>query len=216
MLEVKNVSLQFGGRVLFKNVDVAFTSGNCYGIIGANGAGKSTLLKLMAGLLQPDAGTVSIDGTDIRRVGIRQYRDVCAGILQTDQLLSGSLLDNITLFDLEVDMANVERACQQACIHDLIMALPMKYHSLVGDMGSNLSAGQAQRILLARAFYKQAKILFLDEATANLDIRTETEILKTIKSLGATLVMISHRPEIVALADMQLDLHRNCGGRIAK
>lgn len=204
------------GHQLLDDISVRIPAGASLAIVGPSGAGKSTLLKLMAGLLQPDAGTVSIDGTDIRRVGIRQYRDVCAGILQTDQLLSGSLLDNITLFDLEVDMANVERACQQACIHDLIMALPMKYHSLVGDMGSNLSAGQAQRILLARAFYKQAKILFLDEATANLDIRTETEILKTIKSLGATLVMISHRPEIVALADMQLDLHRNCGGRIAK
>lgn len=216
-LALDNINYAYpgSGHQLLKNISIKVPAGSSLAIVGPSGAGKSTLLKLMAGLLEPDTGTVSIDGSDIRRIGIRQYRNICAGILQTDQLLTGSLLDNITLFDLDVDIDKVYRACQQACIHNLIMSLPMKYHSLVGDMGSNLSAGQAQRILLARAFYKQAKILFLDEATANLDVRTETEVLNSIKSLGATLVMISHRPEIVALADMQLDLMRNCGSNEA-
>jgi len=216
-LTLENVSYSYpgSGQQLLQNVSLRIPAGSSLAIVGPSGVGKSTLLKLMAGLLDPDSGSVNVDGRDIRRIGIRQYRNICAGVLQSDQLLSGTLLENITLFDLEVDMDKVYYACRQARIHDLIMSLPMKYQSLVGDMGSSLSAGQAQRILLARAFYKDAKILFLDEATANLDIGTESEILKTIKGLGATLVLISHRPEIVALADRRLELTRDCGSSLA-
>src|SRR5690606_32652035 len=216
-LTLENVSYSYpgSGQQLLQNVSLRIPAGSSLAIVGPSGVGKSTLLKLMAGLLDPDSGSVNVDGRDIRRIGIRQYRNICAGVLQSDQLLSGTLLENITLFDLEVDMDKVYYACRQARIHDLIMSLPMKYQSLVGDMGSSLSAGQAQRILLARAFYKDAKILFLDEATANLDIGTESEVLKTIKGLGATLVLISHRPEIVALADSRLELTRDCGSSLA-
>lgn len=210
-LTLENISYGYPGssHQLITGVSLQIPAGSSLAIVGPSGAGKSTLLKLMAGLLEPDTGVIHVDGTDIRKVGIRQYRNICAGILQSDQLLSGSLLENITLFELDVDIQKVYYACQRACIHDLIMTLPMKYHSLVGDMGSNLSAGQAQRILLARAFYKEAKILFLDEATANLDLQTETEILQTIRNLGSTLIIISHRPDIVALADRRFVLSRD-------
>lgn len=170
-------------------------------ITGPSGAGKSTLMKLMCGLLRPDEGYVKIDGTEIGRFGLRQYRDICAGVLQTDQLLSGSILDNICLFDKMPDHQWMQQVAQMAGIDRFVASLPMGYNSLVGDMGSVMSAGQAQRILLAGAFYKKAKLLFLDEATANLDPDTENFVLAQLRQLGTTIIMVTHRAAPVSLAD---------------
>lgn len=214
-LVLEDVSYCYPGNhvPVLKNINLEIEPGEIVALIGPSGAGKSTLLKIMAGLLQPDNGLVKVDDRDIRESGVRLYRDSCAGILQTDQLLSGSILDNITLFDQQPDIERVHYAARQALIHDLIVSLPMNYNSMIGDMGSMLSAGQAQRVLLARAFYKQAKILFLDEATANLDIETERAVIKSLQSLRVSIVLISHRPEIYQLANKKLFLNRDCGGR---
>ena len=158
-------------------------------------------MKVMAGLLQPDTGSLKVDGTDVQQFGVRQYRDACAGILQTDQLLSGTIMDNITLFDDEVDQEMLHRAVRMARIDEFISSLPMGYNSLIGDMGSIMSSGQGQRILLARAFYKTPRILFLDEATANLDIKTEAMILDEIRALGISVVFITHRTAPLAIAN---------------
>ncbi|TFH71511.1 peptidase domain-containing ABC transporter [Gammaproteobacteria bacterium LSUCC0112] len=213
-LTLENVSYRYPGshNPVLQQINIVLEPGEIMAITGPSGAGKSTLLKIMAGLLEPDHGLVKVDDRDIRESGVRLYRDVCAGILQTDQLLSGSILDNITLFDQQADIGRVHHAAQQAHIHDLILSLPMNYNSMIGDMGSMLSAGQAQRILLARAFYKQAKILFLDEATANLDIETERAVIESLRSLNISMVLISHRPEICELASKKLTLNKDCGG----
>lgn len=215
-LTLENVSYSYPGTHIpvFADVSLDVEPGEIVALVGPSGAGKSTLLKIMAGLLQPDSGAVKLDGRNIRESGIRQYRDICAGILQTDQLLSGSILDNITLFDQQPDIERVHHAAKQALIHDLIVSLPMNYNSMIGDMGSMLSAGQAQRVLLARAFYKQAEILFLDEATANLDVETEQAVLESLRALKASIVLISHRPEIYQLASKQVFLDRHCGGSV--
>lgn len=212
-LVLENVSYRYPGNhaPVFKNISLVLEPGEIVAITGPSGAGKSTLLKVMAGLLEPDEGVIRLDGRDIRDSGIRLYRDVCAGVLQSDQLLSGSILDNITLFDHQPDIARVHHAAQQARIHDLIISLPMKYSSMIGDMGSILSAGQAQRLLLARAFYKRAKILFLDEATANLDIETEQAVIQSLCSLKVSMVLISHRPGVNQLAGKKLFLNKDCG-----
>jgi ATP-binding cassette subfamily B protein RaxB len=214
-LALENVTYSYPGShtSILQHINLVLEPGEILALTGPSGAGKSTLLKIMAGLLQPDHGAVKLDGRDIRQSGVRNYRDICAGILQTDQLLSGSILDNITLFDQQPDLVRVQHAAKQAQIHDLIVSLPMNYNSMIGDMGSMLSAGQAQRILLARAFYKQAKILFLDEATANLDIETEQAVIASLRSLKTSIVLISHRPEIYNLASKTLHLDKDCGGK---
>src|SRR5205085_1552000 len=123
---------------------------------------------------------------------------------QDDYLLSGSLAENITFFDPRPDTRQIERAAQFACVHDDIAAMPMGYQSLVNDMGSALSSGQRQRILLARAIYRKPDLLFLDEGTANLDPATETRIADAIAALPITRIVIAHRPALVERADFVL------------
>lgn len=202
-LEVKQISYTYPGSSspVLDNVSLTVEPGQIVGIVGRSGSGKSTLLKIMAGLLKPDCGSVLADGVDIRESGVRQFRDACSGVLQTDQLLSGSIMDNITLFDEPVDHQRLEMAARQARIDEFIRSLPMAYNSLVGDMGSIMSAGQKQRILLARTFYKRAKIMFLDEATANLDLAVEKELVREIAGMGISVVMVSHREAPLAIAD---------------
>ena len=198
---------------VFQEVDLEIAPGEIVAITGPSGSGKSTLIKVMAGLLLPTSGFVRIDGTDIQAFGVRQFRTACAGVLQSDQLLSGTLLDNITLFAEEVDQEHLRRACRMAQIEDFIATLPMGCNSLIGDMGSIMSAGQGQRVLLARAFYAQPRILFLDEATANLDPQVESAILGEIRALKITTIMITHRTAPLAIADTVLCFS---GGRLTR
>jgi ATP-binding cassette, subfamily B, bacterial CvaB/MchF/RaxB len=114
--------------------------------------------------------------------------------MQEDELLSGSIADNISFFDPDFDTQRMFQCARTAGIHDDLMALPMTYNSLVGDMGSSLSSGQKQRVLLARALYRQPRILFLDEATALVDLELENHINKNLHSLEMTRICISHRP----------------------
>ncbi|WP_339857862.1 peptidase domain-containing ABC transporter [Pseudohongiella acticola] len=202
-LRLCGVSYAYPGteEFVFSDLSVAIRPGELVAIAGPSGCGKSTLMKLMAGLLPANAGTISVDGTDIRQLGLRQFRDSCAGVLQGDQLLSGSIADNITLFAERVDQDRLARVADMADISDLISRLPMGYNSLIGDMGSMMSAGQCQRILLARAFYKQAPFVFLDEATANLDADTEARILQQLRKLDATIVFVTHRLAPLEIAD---------------
>jgi ATP-binding cassette subfamily B protein RaxB len=202
-LEAKSLGYSYPGTAatVVRDVNLKVAAGEVIVITGPSGSGKSTLIKILAGLLRADAGAVLIDDCDVRDYGVRLYRDECAGVLQTDQLLSGSLIDNICLFDHDVDKEKLQRAAKLACIDDFVGVLPMGYNSPIGDMGSMMSAGQAQRVLLARVFYKQAKIVFLDEATANLDLITERKVLENLCSSGATIVMVSHRPAAIEVAD---------------
>src|SRR5690606_36420278 len=128
------------------------------------------------------SGKVCIDGTDIRQCGRDYYRNHVGAVMQNDQLLSGSIADNISFFCSDPDFALIRRCAELAAINLDIEAMPMKYESLVGDMGTTLSGGQKQRILLARALYRQPKILFLDEATSHLDTRLEAVVNRNIKA----------------------------------
>lgn len=127
--------------------------------------------------------------------------------MQDDVLLAGSLQENISFFDTNPKLERIVQCAQQAAVHDEINAMPMGYQTLVGDMGSSLSGGQKQRVLLARALYKQPKILALDEATSHLDIDNEHKVNQALSSLQLTRIMVAHRPETIASAQRIVSLH---------
>ncbi|WP_282677366.1 peptidase domain-containing ABC transporter [Serratia marcescens] len=209
-IELKEISYAFSSieAPIFKNLNLTIKEGMITAIIGPSGCGKSTLLKIMMGLLITDSGKVLIGGIDIRAYGIEKYRDSISAVLQSDELFSGSIGDNVSGFSATKDYKLIEKCAELASIHCDIMKMPMGYDTIVGDIGSHLSGGQKQRILLARALYKQPKILFLDEATCQLDYANENVVLKSLLKLNITIVIISHRKETTQIADEVIDLNR--------
>jgi ATP-binding cassette subfamily B protein RaxB len=189
---------------VFSDINFHIKAGESVVITGPSGCGKTTLLKCMMGLLPLTQGHVFIDQKDIHQNN--QLRLRLAAVMQDDQLLSGSLADNISSFDPLVDQKRITESATLANIHEEIMAMPMHYNTLVGDMGASLSGGQKQRILLARALYRRPDILFLDEATSHLDVSGESIINEHIKQLDITRVMVAHRPETIASADRIIKL----------
>jgi ATP-binding cassette subfamily B protein RaxB len=179
-------------------------------ITGPSASGKSTLVKILLGLMEPESGEISIAGEPLRQFGLMRYRRHVAAVVQDDQLFAGTLVDNIALFDSKPDTARVEACAVAAAIHDEIVRMPMRYETLVGDMGAALSGGQKQRILLARALYRQPKILVLDEGTAHLDSELEARVSDAISALSITRIVIAHRPETIRRASRVVVL---TGGR---
>src|SRR4051812_34490980 len=150
----------------------------------------------------------SMAGPTLGVIGPRAYREQIGAVMQEDQLLSGSIADNICFFETTFDQQRMITCAQIAGIHDEIMAMPMTYNSLIGDMGSSLSGGQKQRVLLARALYRQPKLLFLDEGTAHLDVPREAEINANLRRLGMTLISVAHRPGAASGADYSFHVAR--------
>jgi ATP-binding cassette subfamily B protein RaxB len=202
-IELRNVYFRYAETEPFTLVDVnmVIEPGQFVTIMGPSGGGKTTLVKIMLGLLEPTSGDVLIDGISLRVLGSRAYREQVGAVMQEDQLLSGSIADNICFFDPAFDEDWMVECAQLAGIHDEIMMMPMAYNSLIGDMGSSLSGGQKQRVLLARALYKKPKILFLDEGTAHLDTDNERHINESLRGLNMTRISVAHRPEITSGAD---------------
>ena len=191
---------------ILRNLELDIKANECVAITGASGVGKTTLLKIMMGLLGPTEGKVLVGGKPLHQIGLKGYRAITAAVMQNDQLLAGSILQNICFFDIEVDLNKVIEMAKTASIWDEIEPMPMGLHTHIGDMGSALSGGQQQRILLARALYKQPKILFMDEGTSHLDIQTEQCINRAISNLNITRIIIAHRQETLQLADRVLHL----------
>ena len=201
-IEVRNLSFRYADTepMVLCAVSLRIEEGESVAIVGPSGCGKTTLLKLMLGLLAPIEGAIEVDGAPIERIGLARYRASVAAVMQDDLLLAGSIAENICFFDPQPDFARVEHSARLAAIHDEVVAMPMQYNTLVGDMGTVLSGGQKQRILLARALYRQPKILFLDEATSHLDVARERSVNEAVRGLHLTRIIIAHRPETIALA----------------
>ena len=197
-IELRNVFFRYAESEPFvvENFNLLIEPGEFVTINGPSGGGKTTLIKIMLGLLEPTHGEVLIDGIPLSSIGSRPYREQVGAVMQEDQLLSGSIADNICFFDPSFDQERMIECARLARIHDEIMAMPMTYNSLIGDMGSSLSGGQKQRVLLARALYRQPRMLFLDEGTAHLDIENEKCINESLRSLNMTRISVAHRPEI--------------------
>jgi ATP-binding cassette subfamily B protein RaxB len=159
-------------------------------------------MKVMLGLQSPEACKIEVDGIDIKHIGLRNYRSQKCVVMQDDQLMSGTLAENIAFFDPKIDMQQVAESANLAGIHNDISHMNMGYNSLVGDMGSALSGGQKQRLLLARALYRKPKILLLDEATSHLDTALEHYVNQAIQQLNMTRIVIAHRQETILNADI--------------
>jgi ATP-binding cassette subfamily B protein RaxB len=209
-IELRNVSFRYAESepLILDDVSLAIAPGEFVAVGGPSGAGKTTLVKIMLGLLEPTSGEVLIDGTPLSTLGAQAYREHVAAVMQDDQLVSGSIADNICFHDPDFDLERMMECARRAGIHDEIMAMPMTYNSLIGEMGSSLSGGQKQRVLLARALYRRPRILFLDEGTAHLDIAMERRINETLRQLRITRVSVAHRPETINAADRILSIER--------
>jgi ATP-binding cassette subfamily B protein RaxB len=191
---------------VLRDLNFDIPAGAFVAIIGASGAGKTTLMRILLGLMEPTAGRMLVDGRLLSSASAPAWRARIGAVLQDDQLLSGTLADNIAFFDERPSEEGIEMAARLARIHDTIAQMPMGYQSLVGDMGAALSSGQRQRIILARALYRDPDALFLDEGTANLDEENEKAIAETIARLAVTRIVISHRPLLVERAEIVLRL----------
>jgi len=205
-LSLINLSFKYDNEYVFKNITHTFTYGESIAIKGTSGVGKTTLIKVILGLLRPTDGSIKLGDLDMDNIGLSNYREHLSAVMQDDQLLSGSIVDNISFFDQEVDFEKVTKCANMACIDTFIDTLPMGYNSLIGDMGTTLSGGQKQRVLLARALYSEPKILVLDEATSHLDMNIEHIVNENIKKLKITRIIIAHRPETINSADKVIEL----------
>ena len=207
-IELENISFRYSDtdRWIVKDYSLSLTPGSMTTLTGLSGGGKTTLLKLILGLYQPTSGRILINGQPLSEIGIQNWRSQIGVVMQDDKLLSGTIADNISFFDPEMDMKKVVEAAKKAQIHDEIAAIPMNYTSMVGDMGSILSGGQKQRVLLARALYHDPKVLFLDEGTANLDTKTEKTIVEIISQMPITRVIVAHRPAFLKASDHTVTL----------
>ncbi|MGZ8284253.1 MAG: peptidase domain-containing ABC transporter [Allosphingosinicella sp.] len=196
----------FGESNVISGLNLTIRPGECIAIVGPSGCGKSTLAKLLTGLYTPTHGEVLIDGRPLAKWSNRSLRSQISYVSQEDQLLAGSIAENIAFFAEDISMEQVRASATLARVNDEIMAMPMGYESLVGDMGSSLSGGQKQRVLIARALYRRPKILVMDEGTAHLDVINEREVTAALSALPITRIVIAHRPETIAAADRVFDL----------
>ncbi len=198
-IEFRDVSFSYGQyeEDTLKNVSFVIEPGERVGFVGPSGGGKSTLIKLLVGLHSPTSGEIYIDDRNISSIGSEQFRSSIGVIMQDDRLFAGSLYDNISFLEADPNLERVEAVARVAQLYPDIMQMPLGFHSQIGDMGSALSGGQVQRLLLARALYGDPAILILDEGTANLDNTTEKNILNFLQDLKCTQVVVAHRSEAI-------------------
>jgi ATP-binding cassette, subfamily B, bacterial MsbA len=194
LIDIKGVSFKYEEKMILRNINLSIPRNAVIAVVGESGVGKSTLVNLITRFYDVSQGAIEIDGTDIRDVTLRSLRSNIALVTQDVILFNESITDNIT-YGTPRDMARVERAARMAYSHDFITGLSQGYDTVVGEKGVRLSGGQKQRIAIARALYKDAPILILDEATSSLDAASELEVQKAFDNLmqGRTTIVIAHR-----------------------
>lgn len=208
-IALKNVSFSYdGSRKVLDNLSISFEPNKVTALVGPSGAGKSTVMSLLLRLFDPDEGSVEIDGVDIRTLKLRSLRAAMAYVGQDVFLFAGTVRDNLRVGKPDASDEEIIRAAKLANAHDFISSLTAGYDTAVGENGVFFSGGQKQRLSLARAILKQAKIVLLDEATSALDMEAEHQIQFAVRELskGRTIIMIAHRPETIAGADLVVNL----------
>ena len=207
-LQLQNISFSFPGRnsALFSDVSCHIAAGSVLALSGASGVGKTTLVKILAGMEKKYSGTLLLDGQEISERNISFYRAKLSAVMHNDKLIVGDLAFNIHLEEEAHNIDRLHQACQRAQVFDVINGLPQGFATPVGEMGEMLSAGQVQRVLIARALYREPKLLLLDETLSHLSDRMALEILGSIRQLGVTVVLVSHNERLLAAADQCLVL----------
>jgi len=214
-IEIKNLSFRYSDSEpeVIRELNLSIPTGQCVAITGSSGCGKTTLMKLLLGLLTPTSGEIYIGGVAMGLLGLANYRQMLGTVMQDDNLFAGSIADNVSFFDPMVDIQRVYGCAELAAIGLEIAAMPMAFNTLIGDIGTGLSGGQKQRILLARALYKNPKILVLDEATSHLDVWNEQAVNAAIQKIPLTRIIVAHRPETIQMAERVIVLHN---GQVAQ
>ena len=217
-IELKDIDFKYNPHSPHKTIDqVSFSipAGKVTAIVGASGSGKTTLIKLILGYYKVLSGQISIAGTNINDYNLKWWRRHCGVVMQDGVIFSESIARNIAVDDGEIDINRLEQAAKIANIHDYIINLPLQYNTLIGRDGVGLSQGQKQRILIARAVYKNPDFIFLDEATNSLDAKNEKKIVENLNDFykGRTVVIVAHRLSTVKNADQIIVLD---GGKVVE
>ena len=212
--EAENVTFAYGEEVILDNYSLKLQPGKITGIHGASGSGKSTLLKLLMRFWDVQDGSVSVDGTDVRKIPTKHLRDMESYVTQETHLFHDSIANNIAIAKPGASREEIMEAAKKASIHDFIMTLSKGYDTEVGELGDTLSGGEKQRIGIARAFLHECPLILLDEPTSNLDSLNEGIILKSLKESAKkkTVVLVSHRVSTMNVADVVYEMEN---GRIS-
>ena len=205
-IDMENINFKYDPHALktiIDDVSLTIPKGKVTAIVGASGSGKTTLIKLMLGYYPVLGGQINIGGTDVNTLNKKWWRRQCGVVMQDGVIFSESIARNIAVDDKEIDKQRLQTAAEIACIHNYVMGLPLKYNTKIGRDGVGLSQGQKQRILIARAVYKNPDYIFLDEATNSLDANNERMIVEHLDEFykGKTVVIVAHRLSTVKNAD---------------
>jgi ATP-binding cassette subfamily B protein len=202
-IDLRGVGFRYGNRAVTKGIDLHIAPGEMIGLVGHSGSGKSTLVNLICRFYDVSEGSITLDGRDIRSIGIADYRKCIGLVLQEPFLFFGTIADNIAYGKPDATREEIIEAARAAHAHEFILRLPLGYDSLVGERGQSLSGGERQRISIARALLINPSILILDEATSSVDTTTEKEIQRALDNLvkGRTTIAIAHRLSTLRKAD---------------
>jgi ATP-binding cassette subfamily C protein CydC len=210
-VELRHVRFRYDERspLVLDDVSLSLRPGEWLGLTGPSGAGKTTIVGLLLRFADAGSGAVLLDGVDVRRFGSEEVRARIGVVPQQVYLFNGTLRDNLLVADGEADDTRIAEACDRSGLGPFVRSLPSGFDTLVGDDGLKLSGGERQRVAIARVFLKDAPIMILDEATANLDAATEAEVLANVRvfARGKTMLVISHRPAALELADRVITLN---------
>jgi ATP-binding cassette, subfamily B, bacterial len=217
-LYLRGVSFRYGGPqhgLVLEDLTLTIPHGKVTALVGSSGSGKTTLLKLLLRFYEPLSGDITLGELNLRHFSHRFWREQCGVVLQDGQIFSDTIARNIALGEEAIDRARLRQATEVACIQSFIESLPLAYNTKIGSSGIGLSMGQQQRILIARAVYKDPQYLFFDEATSALDAETERAITENLQRFfeGRTVVVIAHRLSTVRQADQIVVLEH---GRIVE